>query len=98
MGFGGLLESAADFTADGNGAGEEIDGAGLKGARRRGAEEFAGGHFESFECDIHGLELGFAAAHHGTERDKAQMLVEPKLASGAADDSEVVAFFDAVLP
>src|SRR6185437_7214591 len=76
----------------------EIDRARLEGARRRGAQEFTGGIFERFQRDIHRLELRFAGAHHRSEGNKAEMLVQLKLARGPGNNREVVAFFNAMLP
>src|SRR5437899_3500739 len=98
MGFGGLFEGAANFAANGDRAGQEIDGALLECARRGGAQENASGVFERFQRDIHGLELSVATADHWAKWREAEVLVEFELARCAGDNGEVVTSFDAMLP
>ena len=98
MRFGRLFESAADLAANGDRSRQEIDGALLKCARRRGTQKNAGGVFEGLQRDIHRLELRFAAANQRAKGHKAEVLVEFELSWRAGNDSEIVTSFDAMLP
>src|SRR5262245_64289793 len=98
MRFRRCLKGPANFPADCDRPGEEVDGTVLKSARRGGAEEFPRCSLERFERDVHGLKLSVSRADHRPKRNKAKMLIQFELPRGAADDREVVTPFDAMLP
>src|SRR5689334_23374047 len=98
MRFGRLLERAFYFATNSDGAGQEVDCAGLERARGRGTEKLASGRLEGFECDVHRLKLGFGCSDRWSERNKAKMLVKPKLARGPGNNRQVVTALDSMLP